>query len=99
MLGYSIGIPERESPYGLAEIGEQFWRSELQCEGDEESLEECGGKENPSCTRGEVAAVTCHLGFESGCIKQSEFKCSANNCAQAAQKSSHLNISVDILFR
>ena len=57
-----MGIPETKSPYGPAEIGEQFWRSELQCEGDEESLEDCGGKDNPSCTRGEVAGVTCHLG-------------------------------------
>ena len=57
-----MGIPEGKSTYGLAEIGEQFWRSELQCEGDEESLEDCGGKDNPGCTRGEVAGVTCHTG-------------------------------------
>ena len=62
MLGYNLGFPEEKSTYGPAEIGEQFWRSHLQCQGDEESLEDCGGKENPSCTRGEVAGVTCFLG-------------------------------------
>jgi len=38
--------------------------SDLQCKGDEESLEDCRGKENPGCTRGEVAGVTCFLGDE-----------------------------------
>ena len=62
MLGYDIAVPEQRSTYGLAEIGETFWRSELQCQGDEESLEDCPGKENPGCKRGEVAGVTCYLG-------------------------------------
>ena len=62
MLGYDIAVPEQRSTYGLAEIGETFWRSELQCRGDEESLEDCPGKENPGCKRGEVAGVTCYLG-------------------------------------
>ena len=64
MLGYNVGIPEAKSTYGPAEVGEEFWRSNLQCRGDEESLEDCGGKENPSCARGEVAGVTCYLGGE-----------------------------------
>ena len=64
MLGYNVAIPEAKSTYGLAEVGEEFWRSDLQCQGDEESLEDCDGKENPGCTRGEVAGVTCFLGGE-----------------------------------
>ena len=59
-----MAIPEAKSTYGLAEVGEEFWRSDLQCQGDEESLEDCDGKENPGCTRGEVAGVTCFLGGE-----------------------------------
>ena len=62
MLGYKHGFPEIESTYGPAKKGEVFWGSHLQCQGDEESLEDCRGKENPSCTRGEVAGVTCFLG-------------------------------------
>ena len=62
MLGYNHGLPEIESTYGPAKRGEVFWGSHLQCQGDEESLEDCRGKENPSCTRGEVAGVTCFLG-------------------------------------
>jgi len=69
MLGYNLGFPEEKSTYGPAEIGEQFWRSHLQCQGDEESLEDCGGKENPSCTRGEVAGVTCFLGADQVMLK------------------------------
>ena len=59
MLGFPKGIPEAKSAYGPAEVGEQFWRSNLQCQGNEESLEDCGGKASPGCTRGEVAGVTC----------------------------------------
>ena len=62
MLGYDLAVAERESMYGLAGIGEQFWKSELQCKGDEESLEDCGGNENPKCSRREVAGVTCFGG-------------------------------------
>ena len=62
MLGYNHGFPEVKSAYGPAKRGERFWRAHLQCQGDEESLEDCGGKENPSCARGEVAGVTCYLG-------------------------------------
>jgi len=64
MLGYNIGVPKGKSAYGPAEVGEQFWRSNLQCKGEEESLEDCGGKANPSCTRGEVAGVICYLGAD-----------------------------------
>ena len=56
-----MSIPEGKSTYGDAESWEEFWRSDLQCRGDEESLEDCGGKENPGCARGEVAGVTCYL--------------------------------------
>merc|ERR1719430_647795 len=59
MLGYSVGIPETGSTYGNAERNVQFWRSHLECSGDEESLLECPGKENPSCSRGSVAGLTC----------------------------------------
>jgi len=59
MLGYSFGIADISSTYGNAEIGEQFWGSDLKCRGDEESLLDCPGRENPSCARGEVAGVTC----------------------------------------
>ena len=62
MLGYNQGVPEVKSSYGPAKRGERFWGSQLKCQGDEESLEECGGKENPSCARGEVAGVTCFSG-------------------------------------
>ena len=62
MLGYNQGLPEVKSTYGPAKRGEQFWGSHLQCRGDEESLEDCRGKENPSCARGEVAGVTCFSG-------------------------------------
>ena len=55
ILGYSIAIPEQSSPYGPAGRDEQFWRSDLECQGDEESLEDCIGKDNPTCARGEVA--------------------------------------------
>ena len=61
MLGYKHGLPEIESSYGPAKRGEVFWGSHLKCQGDEESLEDCRGKENPGCTRGEVAGVTCFL--------------------------------------
>ena len=62
MLGYNVAIPETKSAYGPAERGERFWGWHLQCRGDEESLEDCRGKENPGCARGEVAGVTCFLG-------------------------------------
>ena len=62
MLGYNVAIPETKSAYGPAERGERFWGWHLQCRGDEESLEDCRGKENPGCARGEVAGVTCYLG-------------------------------------
>ena len=62
MLGYNHGFPEVKSTYGPAKRGEQFWGSHLQCRGDEESLEDCRGRENPSCARGEVAGVTCFSG-------------------------------------
>ena len=65
MLGYSIGIPEVKSTYGKASRNEEFWRSELECRGDEESLEECPGRDDPSCARGEIAGVTC--GKKSSC--------------------------------
>ena len=50
-----MGIPEKKSTYGPAAHLEEFWRSDLQCRGDEESLED------PGCARGEVAGVTCYL--------------------------------------
>jgi len=59
MLGYDTGIAERRSTYGDAELDEEFWRSDLECNGDEESLEDCPGNENPSCGRTEVAGVFC----------------------------------------
>ena len=62
ILGYSIAIPEQSSPYGPAGRDEQFWRSDLECLGNEESLEDCIGKDNPTCARGEVAGVVCYLG-------------------------------------
>ena len=59
MLGYANGIPEKASTYGRANRDEKFWRSDLQCMGDEESLAGCPGRDNPSCAPGEVAGVTC----------------------------------------
>jgi len=59
MLGFSNGIAETGSAYGNAKKEEQYWRSYLECRGDEESLLDCPGKDNPSCARGEVAGVVC----------------------------------------
>ena len=62
MLGSNLGIPVKKSFFGAADRGEQFWRSDLQCTGSEESLEDCEGRERPSCARGEVAGIICHFG-------------------------------------
>ena len=58
-LGYRLGLPDTSPIYGTARIGEQFWRSNLQCNGNEKRLQDCPGRENPSCARGEVAGVVC----------------------------------------
>ena len=62
MLGSNLGIPVKKSFFGAADRGTQFWRSELQCTGSEENLEDCEGKEMPSCARGEVAGLICYFG-------------------------------------
>ena len=62
MLGSNLGIPVKKSFFGAADRGTQFWRSELQCTGSEENLEDCDGKEMPSCARGEVAGLICYFG-------------------------------------
>jgi len=84
MLGYNLGFPEEKSTYGPAELGEEFWRSHLQCQGDEESLEDCAGKENPSCTRGEVAGVTCFLGADQVMSKTTTTATTTNTITTAA---------------
>ena len=62
MLGSNLGIPFKNSHFGAAKRGEHFWRSDLQCTGGEETLEDCEGKEMPSCARGEVAGIICYFG-------------------------------------
>ena len=64
MLGSSLDIPVKKSFFGVAERGEEFWRSELQCTGREENLKDCEGREMPSCARGEVAGIICHFGSQ-----------------------------------
>ena len=41
MLGYAIGIPEWGSVYGPASVYDVFKLTDMNCNGKEESLEDC----------------------------------------------------------
>ena len=41
MLGYAIGIPEWGSVYGPASVYDEFKLTDMNCNGSEESLEDC----------------------------------------------------------
>ena len=41
MLGYSLGIPELGSAYGPASVNDVFKLTDMNCNGSEESLEDC----------------------------------------------------------
>ena len=41
MLGYSLGIPELGSAYGPASVLDEFKLTDMNCNGKEESLEDC----------------------------------------------------------
>ena len=59
-LGYNgLAIPEKKSPYGNADPGEQFGLSYVNCKGQERNLLECSARTITRCSRGEVAGVTC----------------------------------------
>ena len=41
MLGYGEGFPERGSVYGPASVYDEFKLTDMNCNGKEESLEDC----------------------------------------------------------
>ena len=41
MLGYGLGIPEWGSVYGPASVYDEFKLTDMNCNGKEESLEDC----------------------------------------------------------
>ena len=62
MLGFSSGIAEGSSEYGVIEDHEVFEINDLACSGFEASLLLCPQTRKGNCLRGQAAGVTCFHG-------------------------------------